>query len=153
MPAWGRRAQASAEAVGIAASGALPLRVVDGLLAPPLLAALQAAMGPGSPFWPAHGYPTPAFFSYNAPLAGAAAGPRSGGAQQPPGGELIAAAAEALLPLAMDLLDAPPPDPAPGAPKRAAPVPCPHPPSPPPTTIFHHHRRERWTRGLHKTHP
>jgi len=112
LPAAG--SQASAEAIGVAASGALPLRVVDGLLAPPLLAALQAAMGPGSPFWPAHGYPTPAFFSYNAPLAGAAAGPRSGGAQQPPGGELIAAAAEALLPLAMDLLDAPPPDPAPG---------------------------------------
>eukprot|EP00927_Polykrikos_kofoidii_P077319 TRINITY_DN74271_c0_g1_i1.p1 TRINITY_DN74271_c0_g1~~TRINITY_DN74271_c0_g1_i1.p1 ORF type:complete len:595 (+),score=92.81 TRINITY_DN74271_c0_g1_i1:100-1785(+) len=40
----------------------------DGVLPPALLSQAQTAFARDSPFWSAHGYPTPSFFSYNEPL-------------------------------------------------------------------------------------
>lgn len=47
----------------------LPLRVVDRLMPSCLLESLQAALGPSSPFWEEHRYPTSTFFSYTVPLS------------------------------------------------------------------------------------
>jgi len=79
-------------------TGDAPLRVIDGALPAPLFAAARDLFDSNSPFWGEHSYPTPAFFSYNAPMQRKK---RKRGGEEPvaaPGGSLLRAVAQSLLP-------------------------------------------------------
>ena len=115
-----------AQAIIAGNGSAAPLRVLDGALSGPLLAQVVSLFGPSSPFWGEHGYPTASFFSYNAPIKRRK---RKRGSEEPsvaPGGSLLRAVAQSLLPAA-EAAAACTPDPTPTPAANPAPTLAPNP--------------------------
>lgn len=86
--------------------GATPLRVVDGALSPSLFSAVKGLFASDTTtFWRDHDYPTPSFFSYNAPIKRKKRKRADGGDEGvpggvAPGGSLLRAVAQSLLAVA-----------------------------------------------------